>query len=137
MPPKKRQRFSHEPVSELTSEALRTGKKLDVMARKEDLDEKLSFIVDHSESKNLYLNDGRLARSQLRKFFNIERLMVLDDISPSAAWKEAIFRFRIEQKLMPETFCRALAEQAWQKYVDFRIQKKQNLRIRCAKIYIP
>ena len=103
----------------------------DKMARKEDLDENLSFVIDHSESKNLYLNDGRLARKSAQEVLQYRKIagVRLDDISPNAAWKEAVFRFRIGQKLLPETFCSALAEQAWQKYVDFRIQKKQNLRI--------
>ena len=48
----------------------------------------------------------------------------LEDISPSAAWKEAVFRFETNQKMLPESFCRCLAEQAWQKYSDFTAQKK-------------
>ena len=127
MPPKKRQCFRHEPISDFTRVALRTGERLaSKMKRKEDLDEKLSFCIDRSEGKCLYLNDGRLARKSAQEVVQHRKIdgVRLDDISPSAAWKEATFRFRIGQKLLPETFCRALAEQAWQKYVDFRIQKK-------------
>ena len=32
--------------------------------------------------------------------------------------------------MLPVTFCHALAGVAWRKYVDFRMQKKPNLRIR-------
>ena len=88
--------------------------------------------IGESEVIRLYLSDGRLARKSAQEVVqhrNIEGVQ-LEDISPNAAWKEAVFRFRTRQKMLPESFCQALAVSAWQKYVDFCIQKKQNLRIR-------
>ena len=55
--------------------------------------------------------------------------MTLTDISPSAAWKEGVFRFKTQRKMMPYTFCRLLAMKAWDKYADFSLQRKPQLRI--------
>ena len=83
------------------------------------------------EGARVYMGDARLARNpqEVVSGRNIEGV-TLTDVSPNAAWKEAVFRFRTQRKLLPEAFCRLLAMKAWEKYVDFSLQRKPQLRIR-------
>ena len=103
----------------------------EVFERKGQLEEAHASDLGTAEGRRLYTGDARLARNpqEVVSGRNIEGV-TLTDISPNAAWKEAVFRFRAQRKMLPESFCRLLALKAWEKYVEFSLQRKPQLRIR-------
>ena len=132
-----RKRIRQEPVSEITRANLRTGEKLGIrydghnreiieaFERKADLIQQGATEIGRSESKRLYFSDGKLLRApqEVVEKRHIEEV-TLTDISPSAAWKESKFRFRTARKMLPESFCYLISIKAWEKYVDFSLQRK-------------
>ena len=149
-----RKRIRRGPVSQITRNKLRIGQKLGtrmepimldngnvyrnaageiVMGevsekneRKRDLIWQRAEEIGESESKRLYHSDGRLARAGVQEVVQRRSIpgVSLSDVSP-AAWKEAVFCFRTAHKMLPDTFCRMLAKKAWEKFVEFDLQRKQ------------
>ena len=99
--------------------------------RKGQLREAKAEELGVAEGNRLYHSDARLVRSlqEVVSGRNIEGV-TLTDISPNAAWKEAVFRFRANKKMLPNSFCKLLAIKAWEKFVEFSLQRKPQLRIR-------
>ena len=126
----RRVRIRKGAVAELTRIKRRTGEQLRVYVytdlkgkvhevdeyrdRKEQLEEANAVAIGDAETKRLYSSDAKLVRNppEIVAGRDIEGV-TLTAISPSAAWKEAVFRFKTQRKMMPNTFCRLLAMKAW------------------------